>query len=95
MGHNLPEDQYQMRFHRILSWDLFNLFTEDLGEVTKLTLVKFEDDTKLRGAVDMFKGRAAIKRDLDTLEEWANRYIMKSSKNKFEVTCLVRKSLRQ
>lgn len=93
MGHNLPGDQYQMRFHRILSWDLFDLFTKDLGEVTKLTLVKFEDDTKLRGAVHMFKGRAAIQRDLDILEEWANRYIRKFSKNKFEVLCLVRKSL--
>lgn len=76
----------------ILSWDLFNIIIKDREEVAKFTLVKFADDTKLRGAVDMLKGRAAIQRDPFRLEEWANRHIMKFSKDKCQVLHLVRKS---
>lgn len=45
----------------------------------------FADDTKLERPVDMLKGRAAIQRGLERLEEWANRNIMKFNKNKCKV----------
>jgi len=40
----------------------------------------------------MFKGRAAVQRELERLEEWANRNIMKFNKNKCKVLtpdCLI------
>lgn len=33
-------------------------------------LIRFVDDTKLRGTVNKFEGRAVTRRDLDRLEEW-------------------------
>ena len=40
------------------------------------------DDTKLGGVA---KGRAAFQRDLDKLEKWAHRNIMKFNREKYKV----------
>ena len=48
---------------------LFDIFISDMKEMTECSLLKFAGDTKLRGPVNMLKGRAAIQRDLDRLEE--------------------------
>lgn len=46
------------------------MFTHDLEEASDCTLVKFADDTKLVGSVDMLEGWVATQRDLDNLERW-------------------------
>ncbi|KAK4806645.1 hypothetical protein QYF61_021241 [Mycteria americana] len=59
--------------------------TMDLDDGIKRTLMKFADDTKLSGEVDTSEGRSTLQEDLDRLEEWANKNLMKFSKDKCKV----------
>jgi len=61
---------------------------------TECTLSKFADDAKLGQVINISAGCAAIQRDLERLENWTERNVMKLNKWKCKVLHLVRNNSR-
>ncbi|PKU41501.1 rna-directed dna polymerase from mobile element jockey-like [Limosa lapponica baueri] len=74
----------------ILVAALFNIFINDLNNGEECTLSKFASEAKLGGVTDTPEGPAAIQRDLDRLEKWVDRNLMKFCKGKCKVLHLRR-----
>ncbi|KAJ7417734.1 hypothetical protein BTVI_31662 [Pitangus sulphuratus] len=74
-----------------LSAALFNLFINNLDEEIESTLSKFADDTELKA--DTPKGCAATQQDLDSLETWAERNLLRLNRGKCTVLHLVEEKL--
>lgn len=73
----------------VLGLVLLNILIRDLEKVTEnCLLIQFSDKKKLRGAAEMLEGRTAIQRNLDRLEEWATKNIVKFNKDKCQSPAL-------
>ncbi|KAK4830472.1 hypothetical protein QYF61_011196 [Mycteria americana] len=64
----------------ILGPTLFNIFMTDLDDGINLPMTPM-----MSGEVDTLEGRATLQKDLDRLEEGANKNLMKFSKDKYKV----------
>ena len=72
---------------------LSNVSINCLDYEAECTLCKFAENTKLGGVADTAEDCAAIQRDLNRLEKWANRNLAKFKIGKWRVLHLGRNNL--
>jgi len=72
---------------------LLNAFLSDLDKREECTLSKVMDDMKLERVLDLLESRAAVQRNFNRLEQWADRNFMKLSKGKCKCPSLLPSSV--
>ena len=60
----------------------FNIFIKGIDEGMESTLSEFDEDTELGGVADTLEGFATIQQDLDRLDCWAERNLIRFNKSK-------------
>lgn len=73
---------------------MFNIFINDLDDITECTITKFSSDTKLERVNESPKGHAVFQMHINRLEEWEDRNIINFSKGKCNVLHLGRNNYR-
>ncbi|CAM5085162.1 unnamed protein product [Eretmochelys imbricata] len=76
----------------VLGLVLFNIFINHLDDGMDCTLSKFMDDSKLEGEVDTLGDKDRVQSDVDKLEDWAKRNLMRFNTDKCRVLHLGRKN---
>jgi len=71
---------------------MFKFFISNLEEGRESTLSEFAEDTELGGVADTLEGFPTVHQDLDGLESWAERNLMRFNKSKCRVLHLGRKT---
>lgn len=74
----------------VLALVLFNILINVLSDGAGCTFSEFAADTNLKGLADMPEGCAAIQRDHNKLEKWADGDLTKFNKEKCKVLRLGR-----
>lgn len=61
---------------------LLNVFISSMEKTMECTLKKFAKDPNFGDAVSILEGRTAIQRNVDNLDDWANRNLIKFNHNR-------------
>lgn len=72
-------------FGLVLDPILFNVSNYDLDDSIESTLSKFANNMNLGGVADAPEGCAAIQQDLDSLERWVERNLMRFNMRKWKI----------
>lgn len=72
-------------FGLVLGPILFNVSNYDLDDRIESTLSKFANNMNLGGVADAPEGCAAIQQDLDSLERWVERNLMRFNMRKWKI----------
>lgn len=72
-------------FGLVLGPILFNVSNYDLDDSIESTLSKFANNMNLGGVADAPEGCAAIQQDLDSLERWVERNLMRFNMRKWKI----------
>ena len=64
---------------------LFIIYINDLPETVESMVYIFADDTKIYRKITTEKDCAALQKDLDMLQEWSNKWLLKFNTSKCKV----------